>query len=110
MDKPEILGKAAYAKIKDKPPRELLVNMTVEVTIADASGGEPIFLPDGTPVGRVSSGAYGFSVEKSVALCFIKTEHVKPGAMFDIAILGKPHRATLLNGPAFDPEGERLRA
>jgi dimethylglycine dehydrogenase len=110
MDKPEFLGKAAYAKIKDNPPREMLVSMTVETTNADASGGEPVFLPDGTPVGRVSSGAYGFSVGKSCALCFIKTEHAVAGNAFDIAILGKPHRAVMLDAPAFDPKGERLRA
>jgi len=110
MDKPEFLGKEAYAKIKDLPPREMLVNLVVEVDNADASGGEPIFLPDGRPVGRVSSGAYGFSVEKSVALCFIKTEHAIVGAEFDVAILGKPHRAVMLGAPAFDPKGERLRA
>ena len=109
MDKPEFLGKEAYAKIKDKAPRELLVSLVVEVDNADASGGEPIFLPDGTPVGRVSSGAYGFSVEKSLALCFIKTEHAVAGAEFDVAILGKPHRAVMLDAPAFDPKGERLR-
>ncbi len=109
MDKPEFLGKEAYAKIKDKAPRELLVNLVVEVENADASGGEPVFLPDGTPVGRVSSGAYGFNVEKSLALCFIKTEHAVAGAEFDVAILGKPHRAVMLDAPAFDPKGERLR-
>jgi dimethylglycine dehydrogenase len=110
MDKPEFLGKEAYARLKDNPPRELLVNMTVETPHnADASGGEPVFLPDGTPVGRVSSGAYGFSVDKSIALCFIKAEHAKAGAEFDIAILGKPHRATMLDAPAFDAKGERLR-
>jgi len=109
MDKPEFLGKAAYAKIKDLPPRELLVNLVVETDDADASGGEPIFLPDGTPIGRVSSGAYGYTVEKSVALCFIKTKYAVAGAEFDVAILGKPHRAVMLDAPAFDPKGERLR-
>ena len=109
MDKPEFLGKDAYAKIKDLPPRELLVGLIVDTDNADASGGEPIFLPDGTPVGRVSSGAYGYTVEKSVALCFIKTEHAVSGAEFDVAILGKPHRAVMLDAPAFDPKGERLR-
>ncbi len=110
MDKPEFLGKAAYAKLMDNPPRELLVSLAVEVDNADASGGEPVFLPDGTPVGRVSSGAYGYSVEKSIALCFIKADYVKSGAEFDVAILGKPHRAVLLDEPAFDPKGDRLRA
>ncbi|MEH6360331.1 MAG: FAD-dependent oxidoreductase [Amylibacter sp.] len=110
MGKPEFLGKEAYAKIKDLPPREMLVSLVVDVDNADASGGEPIFLPDGTPVGRVSSGAYGFSIEKSVALCFIKAEHAVAGAEFDVAILGKPHRAVMLDAPAFDPKGARLRA
>ncbi|KAB7613655.1 FAD-dependent oxidoreductase [Amylibacter sp. SFDW26] len=110
MDKPEFLGKEAYAKLMGNPPRELLVSLAVETENADASGGEPVFLPDGTPVGRVSSGAYGYSVEKSIALCFIKADYVKSGTEFDVAILGKPHRAVLLDEPAFDPKGERLRA
>jgi dimethylglycine dehydrogenase len=88
----------------------LLVNLVVEVDNADASGGEPIFLPDGTPVGRVSSGAYGFNVEKSLALCFIKTDFASPGTELEVAILGLPHRAKILEHPPFDPKGERLRS
>ena len=64
LDKPEFLGKAAYEAIKDNPPRELLVTLVMDETDNDATGGEPVFLPDGTPVGRVSSGAYGFTAEK----------------------------------------------
>jgi dimethylglycine dehydrogenase len=33
-----------------------------------------------------------------------------PGAEFEVAILGRPHRARLLERPPFDPEGMRLRA
>jgi dimethylglycine dehydrogenase len=61
-------------------------------------------------VGRVSSGAYGHSVGASLALCFIKTEHANPGAELDVAILGLPHRAKILEHPPFDPKGERLRS
>ena len=110
LDKGDFLHKDAYEKIKDNKPRDLLMAFTVETDNADAVGGEPIFALDGTPVGRVSSGAYGFSVDKSVALGFVKTDFAKPGDQFDIAILGKPHRATLLAEPPFDPEGARLRA
>ena len=78
--------------------------------MADASGGEPVFLPDGTPVGRVSSGAYGHHVGKSLALAFVKTDHALPGTELDVAILGLPHKATLLEQPPFDPAGERLRS
>jgi len=109
LDKPEFLGRDAYCALKDKPARYKLVMLDVDATNADASGGEPVFLPDGTPVGQVSSGAYGHSVQKSLALAFIKTGHIAPGAEFDVAILGLPHRARLLEKPPFDPEGERLR-
>ncbi len=110
LDKPEFLGREAYLALRDKPAREKLVILAVEVENADAVGGEPIFTLDGTPVGRVSTGAYGFSVDMSLALGFIKSDYVRSGATFDVAILGQPHRARLLDAPPFDPKGARLRA
>jgi dimethylglycine dehydrogenase len=109
MEKPDFLGKAAYAKLAGLPPREKLVMIEVDATIADASGGEPVFLADGTPVGRVSSGAYGFSVSKSLALGFVASAHAVPGTELSVAILGLHHRGVILAEPAFDPKGERLR-
>lgn len=110
LDKPEFLGREAYLAIKDKPLREKLVVAEVDTTNADASGGEPVFLTDGTPVGRVSSGAYGHTVGASLALCFVKTGHANAGTQLDIAILGIPHRARILKHPPFDPKGIRLRS
>jgi dimethylglycine dehydrogenase len=109
MDKPEFLGREAYAAIADKAPRWKLVNMSVEVTNADALGGEPVFAKDGSAVGQVSSGGYGYTVEKSLALGFVKADYAVAGTQLDIAILGKPHSAIVLGEPAFDPKGERLR-
>ena len=111
LDKEEdFLNKEAYLKIKDKAPRVKLVSFTVDTPHnADAVGGEPIFALDGTPVGQVSSGAYGHTVATSLALGYLNREYIKPGAEFDIAILGIPHRAKLLDTPAFDPKGIRLR-
>ena len=110
LDKPEFLGRDAYLAIKDQKPREKLVQVEVETTNADANGGEPVFLTDGTPIGRVSSGAYGHSVGASLALCFVKTDHALAGTELEVAILGLPHRAKILEHPPFDPNGERLRS
>ena len=110
LDKPEFLGRDAYLAIKDNLPREKLVVVQIEQTESDANGGEPVFLTDGTPVGRVSSGAFGHSVGASIALCFIRTEQAAAGTQLDIAILGIPHRAVILQKPPFDAAGERLRA
>ncbi len=109
LDKPEFMGKAAYEVLKDKEPREKLVTFEIETETADAAGGEPIFSRDGKPVGRVSSGAYGHSVGKSIALGFVKSSHAIAGEEFDIAVLGKSHRAIMLEKSPFDPEGQRLR-
>jgi len=110
LDKPEFLGRDAYLAIKDNAPREKLVVVRIEQTESDANGGEPVFLTDGTPIGRVSSGAYGHSVGASIALCFIKSAQATAGTELDIAILGIPHRAVILEKPPFDAAGERLRA
>lgn len=105
----EFLHKDEYLRIKDNAPREVmsLIHVT-EVTTADATGGEPIFLTDGTPVGRVSSGTYGYGVEMSLALGYLKG--VAAGTEVDVMILGKPHRGIVLSEPPFDPKGEKLRA
>jgi dimethylglycine dehydrogenase len=78
-------------------------------TTADASGSEPIFLPDGTPVGQVSSGGYGYTVGKSLALAYLKAGRVAPGDTVHVAILGRPHTARRLAEAPFDPKGLRLR-
>jgi dimethylglycine dehydrogenase len=105
----EFLNKASYLKVKDNAPREVLSLIeVVDVTNADATGGEPIFLPDGTPVGRVTSGTYGYTVGKSLALGYLKG--VTAGDPVDVMILGRPHRGVVLAEPPFDPAGERLRS
>ena len=110
LDK-NFLNKQAYLKISNTPPRESLTMFEVDVTDnADANGGEPIFLADGTPVGRVTSGSYGYTVGKSLAIGYAREGVVRAGDRVEIFILGKPHAATVLEKPPFDAGGERLRA
>ena len=110
LDK-QFLNKEAYLKISNTPPRETLKMFEVDAgDDADANGGEPIFLADGTPVGRVTSGAYGYTVGKSLAIGYAREGTVAAGEEVDIFIVGKPHRATVLAEPPFDATGTRLRA
>jgi len=99
---------ACIATMGNEGREELALVEVLDVTNADATGGEPIFLTDGTPVGRVTSGTYGYTVEKSLALGFLKG--VAPGTEVDVMILGAPHRGVVLAEPPFDPKGEKLRA
>ena len=105
----DFLNKSAYMALADKAPRETLEIFEIDATSADASGGEPIFLTDGTPVGQVTSAAYGYSVGKSLALGYVKAGTVIPGQEVHIAVLGRPHTARMLPEAPFDPAGLRLR-
>ena len=105
----DFLNKDAYLALADRPPRERLHLFELETENCDASGGEPIFLTDGTPVGQVSSGGYGYSVGKSLALGYVKTGAVSPGDTVHVSVLGRPHLARVLSEPPFDARGDRLR-
>jgi dimethylglycine dehydrogenase len=112
MDK-DFLNKAALEAVIGEAPRERLVLLAldeadVSASNADATGGEPIF-KEGVGVGRVTSGAYGYSVGMSLALGYVKGD-AGPGDAVEVMVLGQPHRARILDAPPFDPEGVRLRA
>ncbi|GGC02657.1 dehydrogenase [Marivita lacus] len=110
-EKPYLNRDAALANMA-KPGRERMVLLALnaedtDASNADATGGEPIF-KDGVGIGRVSSGAYGYHVGLSLALGFVKG--AEPGDQVEVMVLGRPHGATILDRPPFDPEGTRLRA
>jgi dimethylglycine dehydrogenase len=111
LDK-DFLNRAALEKVLAKPARERLVLLSLdaeqtEASQADATGGEPIFKA-GVGIGRVTSGAYGYSVGQSLALGFVAG--AEAGETVEVMLLGRPHRATILAEPPFDPQGRRLRA
>ncbi|MEH6522754.1 GcvT family protein [Sulfitobacter sp.] len=111
LDK-SFLNRDAVAGTMENPAREELVLLELDASQtdasnADATGGEPIF-KDGVGIGRVTSGAYGYSVGMSLALGFVKG--VAAGDTVDVMVLGVAHKATVLAEPPFDPKGQRLRA
>ncbi|MEO9514778.1 MAG: FAD-dependent oxidoreductase [Paracoccaceae bacterium] len=110
LDK-DFLHKDAVVAVLQNEPREHLVLLELDgaqtdASNADATGGEPIF-KDGKGIGRVTSGAYGYSVGKSLALGYVKG--AKAGDTVDVMVLGRAHQARILDEPPFDPKGARLR-
>ena len=107
----DFLNKSAAVANLEKPAREELVILHLEdadvtASNADATGGEPIF-KDGVGIGRVTSGAYGYTVGMSLALGFVKG--ATAGDEVDVMVLGKPHKARILSEPPFDAGGKILR-
>lgn len=110
LDK-DFLHKDAVEDVLKNAPRARLAILALDedqtrASNADATGGEPIF-KDGKGIGRVTSGAYGYSVGMSLALGYV--ENASPGDKVDVMVLGVPHSARILDAPPFDPSGARLR-
>ncbi len=108
FNKGNFLGRQALIQQKEKGLYEHLALMTVEADDADAIGDEPVYQGDQI-VGRVTSGGYGHTVKKSLAMAYIKTELTKPGAKLEIAILGERYPAEVVRMPYYDHENERLK-
>ncbi len=51
--------------------------------------GTAIFAPDGTPVGSVTSGGFGPSVEAPIAMGYVATAYATPGTPLEAEVRGK---------------------
>ncbi len=102
-------GRDALLAWRERGTANKFVTLEVhDVTDADARGSEAIWQNDRI-VGRVTSGGYGWRVGKSLALAMIEPALAVPDAAFEIEILGKRHRATLIPDSPFDPDNTALR-
>jgi 4-methylaminobutanoate oxidase (formaldehyde-forming) len=73
-----------------------------------ALGNEPVRI-DGAVAGRVTSGGYGYTVERSIAYAYLPPE-VEVGAAVEVDIFGRWVAGEVAREPLFDPKGERIRA
>ena len=75
---------------------------------AVALGSEPVRV-GGAPVGRVTSGGYGYTVGRSIAYAYLPAEH-GVGTEVAVEIFGEWVAGGVAAEPLFDPAGERIRA
>ncbi len=110
FDKPAFVGRDAALRERDSGgPAQRLVTLEIDTDDSDASGFEPIWIGD-RRVGFVTSGGYGHTVGKSIAMGYIDVAAIDPSRTYDISILGERRRGTLVTGALCDPSGSRLRA
>ena len=62
---------------------------------------------DGEAVGIITSGGFGPSVERPVAMGYVAAEHTKPGTKIDLIIRGKAHPAEIAALPFVDANYKR---
>ena len=65
---------------------------------------------EGEVLGRVTSGGYGYSVERSIAYAYVPAAAVEPGRRVEVEIFGDWVPGEIAAEPLWDPAGERIRA
>jgi 4-methylaminobutanoate oxidase (formaldehyde-forming) len=73
-----------------------------------ALGNEPVRV-DGQVRGRVTSGGYGYSVQRSIAYAYLPAE-LGVGTEVELDIFGRWVAGEVAREPLFDPAGERVRS
>jgi dimethylglycine dehydrogenase len=102
-------GRDALVKEHNSGSKERLVPLVLDdAGSADAPSCAPVW-QDGAIVGLVSSGGYGHTLQKSIALAYVRADLAVPGTALDIEILGERRSARVGREPLYDPENARLR-
>jgi len=111
LDKPGgFVGAEATRRSAERPDRPWqCVYLGVDAAGADCLGGEAI-LADGERTGAVSSGAWGPSVEASLAFGYVRPEHAAPCTELGVVVLGERRAARVLAEARYDPGNLRPRA
>ena len=91
----------------DPEPHKRLRCLVLDDPRSVALGNEPVRVAEEI-VGRVTSGGYGYTVERSIAYAYLPVE-VEIGAAVEVDIFGEWIGGTVAQEPLFDPRGERVR-
>ena len=105
LDKGDFIGRDALVQAGE--PERVLRCLTLEDPRAVALGSEPVRV-GGELVGRVTSGGYGYTVERSIAYAYVPAEH-EVGTEVAVEIFGDWVSGEIAAEPLFDPRGERIR-
>jgi glycine cleavage system aminomethyltransferase T/glycine/D-amino acid oxidase-like deaminating enzyme len=103
------IGREALAEADESGPRTRLCCLLLEDPRSVALGNEPVRI-EGEIRGRVTTGGYGYTVERSIAYAYLPPEHAEPGTAVAVEIFGTWVEGEVAAEPLFDPKGERIRA
>jgi 4-methylaminobutanoate oxidase (formaldehyde-forming) len=109
LDKGDFNGREALEAAAREEPERRLACLLLEDSHSVALGSEPVQV-EGRTVGRVTSGGYGYSVERSIAYAYLPSAAVRPGQAVAVEIFGDWVAGEVADEPLWDPAGERIRA
>jgi glycine cleavage system T protein len=109
LDKGDFIGREALLARRERGTETRLVCLVLEDPRSVALGEEPVRV-DGRIVGRVTSGGYGYTVERSIAYAYLPDDSVDVGRPVEVEIFGRWVAGEVAPEPLFDPKGGRIRA
>jgi aminomethyltransferase len=99
------IGRDAIERVRAEGPRRRLVG----IEMADRSiarHGYPV-VKDGRAIGVVTSGSYGPSVDRSIALVYVETACATIGTELGVEIRGQARAARVVRTPFYPPKVKR---
>ena len=109
LDKGDFIGSEALVAAQERPAERKLACLVLDDPRAVALGSEPVRM-GGEVLGRVTSGGYGYSVERSIAYAYVPAGSAEAGRPVEVEIFGDWVPGRIADEPLWDPEGERIRA
>ncbi|MDQ6712334.1 MAG: FAD-dependent oxidoreductase [Candidatus Dormibacteraeota bacterium] len=105
----DFIGKDTLIKVKAEGVSRRLRPLLLEDGSAIALGGEPVRI-EGRVAGRVTSGGYGYTVERSIAYAYLPSKQAAPDTNAEVQVFGRWVPAVVAREPLYDPAGERIRS
>jgi aminomethyltransferase len=95
--KGDFIGREAIERVRAVGPARRLVGLEM-TDRAVARHGYPV-VKDGAPVGVVTSGSYGPSVNRSIAMAYVASAHAAVGTELGVEIRGQARAARVVKTP-----------
>jgi glycine cleavage system T protein len=107
LDKGEFIGRSALLKKRENPADTKLACLVLDDPRSVALGSEPVRIA-GKVAGRVTSGGYGYTVDKSIAYAYVPAS-AAVGTPVEVEIFGTWVPGEIAKDPLYDPTGEKIR-
>ncbi|MDX6535278.1 MAG: hypothetical protein QOF68_3022 [Gaiellales bacterium] len=107
-DKDDFVGRDALLAAREQPPARRLRCLVLSDPRSVCLGSEPVRRNDDV-VGRVTTGGYGYAVERSIAYAYLPAD-ADVGDHVEVEVFGEWVAAEVSAEPLWDPRGERIRA
>jgi glycine cleavage system T protein len=108
-DRGDFIGRDALLAARGRAAERRLCCLVLDDPRSVCLGSEPVRV-GGEIAGRVTTGGYGFAVERSIAYAYLPAAAAEVGTRVEVEVFGEWVRAQVVSEPVWDPAGERIRA